>query len=89
METHLLLGGVLYHLVDTCYQGELCLLLCFMPSFKAPTRLTLCSFMVSAASCVSRGRFLEPVVPPTLDRNSCFLVRSVGMAELLSPSRDS
>ena len=26
METHLLLGGVLYHLVDTCFQGELCLL---------------------------------------------------------------
>ncbi|KAF2598948.1 hypothetical protein F2Q68_00007040 [Brassica cretica] len=42
---------------DTCFQGELCLFLCFMPSFKAPTRLTLCSFMVSAASCVSRGRF--------------------------------
>ena len=60
-----------------------------MPSFKAPTRLTLCSIMVSAASCVSRGRFLEPVVPPTLDRNSTFRVRSAAMAELLSPGRDS
>lgn len=55
-------------------------------SFEAPTCLTVCSFAVSAASSVSCGRFMEPVVPPMLDRNSSFHVRSVAMAERLSPN---
>ncbi|KAL0844634.1 hypothetical protein Bca101_017880 [Brassica carinata] len=41
-----------------------------------------CSLVVSAASFVSRGRFVEHVVPPTLDRNSGFLVSCVATAEL-------